>query len=191
MNEEPYPKIPETSKELVSLLTSNDANHINFSIEYATTIFKYELERNIEVERKASLLAGTGGIATVILTSLAGFLLNSPSMLHDWSRYALSAIFIVLAIAFLGTIFFSIRAVWVGKTAYPGPSPLMEGQNLNDGEYKKLHIADLFVAYSRNIPETNQKVDNLALAQKCFLGSLIPLLGLTIVFFIAVILQSL
>ena len=176
MKDELYPDIPKKSEELVSLLEGNDPDHIDFSIEYAKTLFKDELDRHTEVERKAALLLGAGGVASVIFIALGGFLLDFPAMLPEWPRYVLVGLAIALATTFFLTIFFSLRVLWVGQTSYPGALPLFEGQKLDTIQYKKLHIADLFIAYSRNVPETNRKVDSLALGQKCFLVSLAILL---------------
>ena len=171
-----YPDIPKESAELVSRLANNDSDHVEFSIEYARALFKDELDRNTEVERKAALLVGAGGVASVIFTALGGFLLDFPTMLPEWSRYVLVLLVIALAITFSSTIFFSLRVLWVGKTSYPGALPLFEGQNLDTVQYRKLHIADLFIAYSNNVPETNRKVNSLASGQKWFLASLAILL---------------
>ena len=175
MNEDPLSKFPKESKELLSQLTSDSPEHVDFSIEYARSLFNSELDRSNEVERKAALLVGAGGVAAAIITALAGFLINFPAMLPDWSRCVILALFAALAVTFLATIFFSLKVLWVGKSAYPGPSPLLIGQELNAVEYKKLHIADLFIAYVNNAPETNSKVNSLALAQKFFLASLLVL----------------
>jgi hypothetical protein len=176
LKEELYPDIPKKSAELVSRLASNNPRHVDFSIEYVRTLFKDELDRSTEVERKAALLVGAGGVAAVIFTALGGFLLDFPTMLPGWPRYILVGLVIALAITFSLTIFFSLKVLWVGQTSYPGALPLFEGQNLDTIQYKKLHIADLFIAYSNNVPETNRKVNNLALGQKCFLVSLAILL---------------
>ena len=176
MKDELYPDIPKNSSELVPRLMSNDQGHIDFSIEYARTLFKDELDRHTEVERKAALLVGAGGVASVIFIALGGFLLDFPAMLPEWQRYVLVGLSIALVTCFFLTIFFSLKVLWVGKTSYPGALPLFEGQKLDTIRYKKLHIADLFIAYSKNVPETNRKVNCLALAQKCFLVSLAILL---------------
>ena len=174
MKEELYPHIPKNSAEVVSRLASNDSTHLDFSFEYARALFKDELDRNTEAERKAALLVGAGGVAAVILIALGGFLLDFPAMLPGWSRYVVMVLVAVLAITFSFTMAFSLKVLWVGKTAYPGALPLFEGQNLVT--IQKLHIADLFIAYSNNVPETNRKVNSLASGQKCFLGSLAILL---------------
>ena len=176
MKDELYPDIPKRSSELVPRLKSNDQNHIDFSIEFSRTLFKHELDRHTEVERKAGLLVGAGGVASVIFIALGGFLLDFPAMLPEWPRYVLAGLSITLVTFFFLTILFSLKVLWVGKTSYPGALPLFEGQKLDIIRYKKLHIADLFIAYAQNVPETNRKVDSLALAQKCFLMSLALLL---------------
>ena len=176
MSERVYPDLPEASADLVSLLESNDPSHVNFSIEYARTLFRDELDRSTEVERKATLLVGAGGIAAVIFISLSGFLLDFPMKLPEWSRYVLLVLFVALVVTFSLTIFSAVRVLWVGRTSYPGALPLFCGQSLVDVQYKKLHIADLFIAYRKNITETNQKVDNLAAGQKLFVASLAILL---------------
>ena len=177
MKGELYPDIPKKSEELVSRLASDDSDHVDFSIEYVTTLFKDELDRNADVERKAALLVGAGGIAAVIFIALGGLLLDFPAMLPAWSRYILVGLAAALAITFFLTIFFSLKAHWVGRTSYPGALPLFEGQRLDPTQYKKLHIADLFIAYSSNVPETNRRVNSLALGQRCFLVSLAILLA--------------
>ena len=176
MNEEQYPHIPNSSEEVLSRLTSTDPEHVDFSIDYARTLFRDELDRHTEVERKAALLVGATGVAAVFFTALAGFLLNFPPQLPDWSRIVVLLLFILLAGAFSRTIYFSLRVLWVGRTAYPGALSLLEGQNLDTVQYKKLHITELFVAFSNNIGETNRKVDQLVLSQRSFLVSLIVLL---------------
>ena len=176
MKEELYPDIPKKSAVLVLLLASNDSTHVDFSIEYARALFKDELDRKTAVERKASLLFGAGGVASVILVALGGFLLDFPTMLPEWSRCVLVLFVSALAITFSLTIYFSLKVLWVGKTSYPGALPLFEGQNLGTAQYRKLHIADLFIAYSNNVPETNQKVNSLVWGQKCFGASLVILL---------------
>ena len=172
MSERLYPNLPQKPADLVSLLESNDPSHVDFSIEYAKTLFKDELDRNTEVERKATLLVGAGGIAAVIFIALGGILLNFPTMLPGESRWILLVLFVALAITFSLTMFFSMKVLWVGRISYPGALPLFEGQRLDDVQYKKLHITDLFIAYRNNVPETNDKVNNLATAQKLFLASL-------------------
>ena len=171
-----YPSIPKDSAGLVSRLANPDPNHVSFSIEYARTLLKDELDRSTEVERKAALLVGAGGVAAVILIALGGYLLDFPAMFPAWSRHVLVGLFAALAITFSFTIFFSLRVLWVGKTYYPGALPLFDGQSVDTVQYKKLHIADLFNAYRNNVPETNRKVNNLASGQKCFLASLAILL---------------
>ena len=176
VKEDLYPCIPKKSAELVSRLASNNPSHIDFSIEYARTLFKDELDRHTEVERKAALLVGAGGVAAVIFVALGGFLFDFPAMLPEWPRYVLVGLGLALATTFFLMIFFSLKVLWVGQTSYPGALPLFEGQSLDTIQYKKLHIADLFIAYSKNVPETNRKVDSLALGQKWFLVSLVILL---------------
>ncbi len=176
MKDELYPDIPKTAAELVSRLSSNDTNHIDFSIEYARNLFRDELDRHTEVEKKATLLVGAGSVAAVIFIALSGLLLDFPMVLPGWPRYVVVALTLVLAITFSFTIFFSLKVLWVGRTSYPGALPLFEGQRLDTTQYKKLHVVDLFIAYSKNVPETNRKVDSLALGQKCFLASLTILL---------------
>ena len=176
MKVELYPEISKTSSEIVSRLESNKASHIDFSLEYARTLFKDELDRHTEVERKATLLVGAGGVAAVIFVALSGFLLDFPTKLPEWPRYVLVGLALALSISFSLTIFFSLKVLWVGRTSYPGALPLFDGQKLDTIQYKKLHIADLFIAYTENVPETNRRVENLALGQKCFLASLAILL---------------
>ena len=176
MNQQPYPDIPKSSEEVLSRLTSTDPEHVDFSINYARALFRDELDRHTEVERKAALLVGATGVAAVFFTALAGFLLNFPQQLPDWTRIVVLLLFILLAIAFSLTLYFSLRVLWVGRTAYPGPLDLLEGQNLDAVQYRKIHITGLFVAFSNNIDETNRKVDQLVLSQKSFLASMIVLL---------------
>ncbi len=179
------PSVPKTSRELVPLLTNNIPEHIDFSIDYLRTLFRNGLDRNTEVERKAALLVGAGGIAAVVFTALAGFLLNFPAMLPDWSRFVVLGFYFLLECAFSVTIFYALKVLWVGSIAYPGASILLEGQYLNSVDYKKLHIADLFIAYSKNNKRIDRDVGNLVKAQRCFLSSIIILIVTSI--FIATI----
>ena len=176
MKKELYPEIPKKTTKIIPRLASNDATHVSFSIEFARTLFKDELDRSSEVERKASLLLGAGGVAAVIFIALSGFLLDFPPMLPDWARYVFVVLVASLAIAFSSTMFHALKVLWVGKSSYPGALPLFDGQHLDAIRYKKLHIADLFVAYANNVPETDGRVNSLALGQKCFLLSLAILL---------------
>ena len=166
-------KCPKTSEELAQLLDNNDPQHIDFSIDFLRALFSGGLERNNEVERKAALLVSASGIAAAILTALVGFLLNFPAMLPDWSRYFVLVFYFLLAITFGRSVWKAMRVLWVGTIAYPGVSysTLLEGQKLSTLGYKKRHIADLFVAYSRNNKTTNELVNHLASAQKWFLAS--------------------
>lgn len=176
--DKPDPGVPKTSGELVPLLTNNIPEHVDFSIDYLRTLFRNGLDRNTEVERKAALLIGAGGIAAAVFTALAGFLLNFPAMLPDWSRSVVLVLYVLLASTFLITIWYALKVLWVGAIAYPGTSILLEGQYLNSVDYKKRHIADLFIAYSTNNKTIDRDVDNLVKAQRCFL-SLIAILIVT------------
>ena len=175
MNAKPYPDIPKKSEEVHSRLTCTDPDHVDFSVDYARALFRNELDRRTEVERKAALLIGATGVAIVMFTALAGFLLNIPKGSPSWTQIILIALFIVLAITFFGTICFALKVLWVGKTAYPGALTLLEVQHLDTVEYKKRHVTELFVAFSNNIDETNRKVDQLVWSQRCFLASLATL----------------
>ena len=176
MDGTPYPDIPKKSEEVLSRLTSTDPEHVEFSIDCARAFFRNELDRNTEVERKAALLVGATGVAVVLFTALAGFLLNFPECSPGGTQFVLIVLFIVLALTFFGTIYFALKVLWVGRTAYPGVLTLLEGQELNNVEYKKRHVTELFVAFSNNIDETNRKVDQLVWSQRCFLASLATLL---------------
>ena len=175
---EKYPECPITSGELAKLLDSNVPDHIDFNIDYLRVLFNGGLDRNNEVERKAALLVSASGIAAAILTALAGFLINFPAMLPDWSRYGVLVFYILLAFTFFVSVWKSMRVLLVGIIAYPGVSysTLIEGQQLSTLGYKKRHIADLFVAYSRNNKTTSELVNHLAAAQKWFRTSVILLI---------------
>ena len=171
MDANPCPDIPQTSEELIQRLTNSDLEHVDFSIDYLRSLFRNGLDINTEVERKAALLVGSGGITAAILVALAGFSLNFPSMLPSWSRFVLLGFFVVLAITFFMTILYSMKALLAGKISYPGALLLLEGQHLDTIEYKKRHAADLFIAYRNNNFAINGNLNALAAAQKWFRAS--------------------
>ncbi len=162
MSANPEPDIPKKSEELIPKLTNNYPEHIDFSIDFLRTLLRNGLDLNTEVERKAALLVGSGGITAAILVALAGFSLNFPAMLPGWSRFVLLGFFLVLAITFFMTIFYSMKALLAGKISYPGELLLLDGQNLNTIEYKKRHVADLFIAYRNNNCAINGNLNALA-----------------------------
>ncbi len=168
MSANPESDIPKNSEELLPILTNNYPEHVDFSIDFLRTLLRNGLDLNTEVERKAALLVGSGGITAAILVALAGFSLNFPAMLPSWSRFVLLGFFLVLAITFFMTIFYSMKALLAGKISYPGELLLLHGQNLNTIQYKKRHVADLFIAYRNNNCAINGNLNALAAAQKCF-----------------------
>lgn len=182
MNEKPYPDIPNDAKEILPRLTCIDPAHVKFSVDYARTLFRNEFDRNTEVERKAALLVGATGVAVVLFIALAGFLLDFPKWSPGWSKFVLLALFVVLTVAFGGTIFFSLKVLWVGRTARPGVLSILDGQTLDVVEYKKRYVTDLIVSFSINLKETDRRVDQLVRSQRCFLSSLAAmfLIGVTI-----------
>lgn len=187
MNDKPYPDISKDSEEVLSRLTSTDPEHVEFSIDCARASFRHQLDRNTEVERKAALLVGATGVAVVLFTALAGFLLNLPECSPGWTQsvlIVLFVLFIALALTFFGTIYFALTVLWVGIMAYPGVLTLLEGQVLNNVEYKKRHVTELFVACSNNMDTTNGKVDQLVWSLRCFRAFLAALLltGILIAF---------
>ena len=171
-----YPKLPQKSEVVLAQLQSVEADHVDFSLAFVRAFFQHELDRNNEIERKASLLVSAAGVAAATFAAVAGLLLRFPPMLPAWSQFVLVSLFVVLAGLFLVAIVYSLIVLRVGITAYPDPLTLLEGQESDTVQYKKMHIADLFVAYARNIDESNRKADSLQVSQRFFLASVSLLL---------------
>ena len=119
--EDNYPELPTDSEYVLSMLENGEPDHVDFSLEFARALFRDELDRSNEIEKKASLLVGAGGVAAATFTALAGLLLRFPSMLPAWSQLVFVFLFVFLAMLFFLAIVCSLRVLRVGKTSYPGP----------------------------------------------------------------------
>ena len=54
--EDNYPELPTDSEYVLSMLENGEPDHVDFSLEFARALFRDELDRSNEIEKKASLL---------------------------------------------------------------------------------------------------------------------------------------
>jgi hypothetical protein len=176
----PYPTTLKEIRDRLGNLT--DKEKLNDAMEYCTILMEREEKRSDKIESKAFTLIGITGTATGFIIGFASLLLGLDKIPSSWALLPVSALYVLVVISLIWTIFLSVNVVLVGAYTYTYPSAndIFDLANTSLQSVQKERIASLFFSFSQNHRVVNRKATYLNGSQLWFRNSMGLLLVLTL-----------
>lgn len=187
----PYPTTLAEIRENFGSLREEEK--LDDAIMHCAGLLKREEERAEKVESKAFTLIGITGIATGFITGFAGLLLDQDKITSTWVLTPAAALYILVVISLMWTIFLAVKVVAIGdyRFAYPSSTDIFRLSDASLGYVKRERAVSLFYSFVQNVQVVNRKATYLGGAQLWFRNSIILLLVLTLLLAVYVPIQSL
>jgi hypothetical protein len=176
----PYPTTFSEIREKLGDL--RDKEKLDDAIEYCSSLLKREEDRSDKVESKAFTLIGITGIATGFITGFAGLLLDRDKITSTSVLIPAAALYILVVISLMWTIYLAVKVVIVGdyRFTYPSANDIFDLSNATLNHVKRERAASLFYSFAQNVQVVNRKATYLGGAQLWFRNSIVLLLVLTL-----------
>jgi hypothetical protein len=173
---------PVTLREAREGFRDLEGEKLDDALEYCDALLEREDDRSDKIESKAFTLIGITGIATAFITGFAGLLLDREKLALAPILILAAALYILVVLALMFTIYLAVKVVTVGDYVftYPSANDILELSKASLQYVKRERAASLFYSFTQNQQVVNRKATYLGGAQLWFRNSVVLLLVLTI-----------
>jgi len=185
-----WPLLDMKPIKTVEIIALNDLQFDESNTEevyyWAKRYFETEEERRRTIESKSTIFIGTFGVVTAIITVVAKDIITSTidKTLTFWSIFS--------TLVLICAIIYYCRAIWFTiKTLERMKYNIMGFNDFNISGNKELYVQSMILQLinmtKKNSLLTNEKINNLVLAQEYFKRAIVAIAFFPIVVFINVI----
>jgi hypothetical protein len=165
----------ETSKEILSRLSTNDLAVVNASLELVRDLTSSEENRSEALNTRETNLLAFAGIIGALTVEITGLITSVGAKNHCVS-IVLAALYVVMLVALLATVWLTFDSRRRRLSARPHINGVFEYEKGNEIEFKKMWLADLISAYKITTNATNTRVDSIYRAQEWLTAATVLLL---------------
>lgn len=164
---------PEDVPKVLDVLDI-DPSSLDLVYDWAKEYYSYEEERRQNVESKSTILIGTLGVLSAIITVVANNIISCQAVEDLSSRSIIPGVILLVGIAYYcRALFYAISTLKKRPYHLIGDKEfIIRAQN---SEYKEHIIKNLIKMSKANADLTNLKVDDMTMAQEFFKRAIITI----------------